>query len=183
MSLSPHRHRDRTAGAPQGRSAFADRPRPLQRRYQRAGSGLRGDGPLAARTCANPFDRVAAAHAAPGVLAVLTGHDMLADGLKPIPHAVRTGHPADIQLENTDGSPPFIPPHYPMAADEVRHVGDIVAMVVADSLAAAKDAAERVVVDYEELPAVVHSRASGGRGRAAGLVGCRIESVPRCHGR
>ena len=85
---------------------------------------------------------VAAASAAPGVLAVLTGHDLLADGLKPIPHAVRTGHPADIQLENTDGSPPFIPPHYPMAADEVRHVGDIVAMVVADSLAAAKDAAE-----------------------------------------
>ena len=68
---------------------------------------------------------------APGVLAVLTGRDMLADGLKPIPHAVRTGHPADIQLDNTDGSPPFIPPHYPMATDEVRHVGDIVAMVVA----------------------------------------------------
>jgi carbon-monoxide dehydrogenase large subunit len=101
---------------------------------------------------------VAPAMSAPDVLAVLTGHDLLADGLKPIPHAVRTGNPADIQLENTDGSPPFIPPHYPMAADEVRHVGDIVAMVVADSLAAAKDAAERVVVDYEELPAVVHSR-------------------------
>src|ERR1700756_2033513 len=69
---------------------------------------------------------VAAAIAAPGVLAVLTGRDLLADGLKPIPHAVRTGHPADIQLENADGSPPFIPPHYPMVADEVRHVGDIV---------------------------------------------------------
>ena len=85
---------------------------------------------------------VAAAQTAPGVLEVLTGHDMLADGLKPIPHAVRTGHPVDIQLDNTDGSPLFIPPHYPMAADEVRHVGDIVAMVVASSRAAAKDAAE-----------------------------------------
>src|SRR4051812_39049030 len=94
----------------------------------------------------------APAKATPGVLAVLTGRDLLADGLKPIPHAVRTGNSADIQLENTDGSPPFIPPHYPMASAEVRHVGDIVAMVVADSLAAAKDAAERVVVDYEELP-------------------------------
>jgi carbon-monoxide dehydrogenase large subunit len=101
---------------------------------------------------------VVLAMTAPGVLAVLTGHDLLADGLKPIPHAVRTGNPADIQLENTDGSPPFIPPHYPMAIDEVRHVGDIVAMVVADRLAAAKDAAELVMVDYEELPAVVHSR-------------------------
>src|SRR5690242_4189172 len=56
-----------------------------------------------------------AARTTPGVLAVLTGSDMLTDGLKPIPHAVRTGHPADIQLENADGSPPYIPPHYPMA--------------------------------------------------------------------
>ncbi len=53
---------------------------------------------------------------------MMTGRDMLADGLKPIPHAVRTGHPADIKLDNTDGSPPFIPPHYPLATDEVRHV-------------------------------------------------------------
>src|SRR5271166_3907330 len=100
---------------------------------------------------------VAAAMAAPGVLAVLTGQDMLADGLKPIPHAVRTGHPADIQLENADGSSPFIPPHYPMATDEVRHVGDIVAIVVATSRGMAKDAAELVLVDYAELPSVIHS--------------------------
>ena len=95
---------------------------------------------------------------AAGVLAVLTGRDMLADGLRPIPHAVRTGHPVDIQLENADGSPPFIPPHYPLVTDEVRHVGDIVAMVVATSRAAAKDASELVMVVYDELPAVVHSR-------------------------
>jgi carbon-monoxide dehydrogenase large subunit len=91
-------------------------------------------------------------------LTVLTGRDLLADGLRPIPHAILTGHPADIRLENSDGSPLFIPLHYPMAADEVHHVGDIVAMVVATSLAAAKDAAERIVVDYEVLPAVVNSR-------------------------
>jgi carbon-monoxide dehydrogenase large subunit len=101
---------------------------------------------------------VAAAQTTPGVLEVLTGHDMLADGLKPIPHAVRTGHPVDIQLDNTDGSPLFIPPHYPMATDEVRHIGDIVAMVVASSRAAAKDAADTVIVDYAELPVVIHSR-------------------------
>ena len=99
-----------------------------------------------------------AALAMPGVLAVLAGRDMLADGLKPIPHAVRTGHPVDIKLDNADGSPPFIPPHYPMASDEVRHVGDIVAMVVANTRAAAKDAAELVDVDYADLPAVIFSR-------------------------
>lgn len=100
---------------------------------------------------------VAAACAAPGVFAVLTGRDMQGDGLRPIPHSVRTGHPADIALDNTDGSPPFIPPHYPMATDEVRHVGDSVAMVVATSKSAAVDAAELVAVDYLELPAVVES--------------------------
>src|ERR1700733_777451 len=101
---------------------------------------------------------VAAAMRSSGVLTVLTGRDMLADGLKPIPHAVSTRNPVDIKLSNADGSPSFIPPHYPIAADEVRHVGDIVAMVVATSCAAAKDAAELVLVDYTELPAVVHSR-------------------------
>ena len=81
------------------------------------------------------------AAAAPGVLAVLTGRDMLANRLQAIPHSVGTRHPADITLENTDGSPPFIPPHFPMATTEVHHCGEIVAMVGAESLAAAKDAA------------------------------------------
>jgi carbon-monoxide dehydrogenase large subunit len=101
---------------------------------------------------------VAPAMCVPGVLAVLTGRDQASAGLRPIPHAVRTGHPADISLTNADGSPPFIPPHYPMATDEVRHVGDIVAMVVAEDRAAAKDGAERIAVDYEVLPSVVHAR-------------------------
>ena len=98
-----------------------------------------------------------AAGTAPGVLTVLTGRDMLADRLQAIPHSVGTRHPADITLENTDGSPPFIPAHFPMAPEEARHCGEIVAMVVATSLAAAKDGAELVVVDYEPLPAVAHS--------------------------
>ncbi len=97
------------------------------------------------------------AEAAPGVLAVLTGRDMLEDGLQAIPHSVGTRHPADITLENKDGSAPFIPPHFPMTMEEVRHCGEIVAMVVATTLAAAKDGAELVTVDYEALPAVTHS--------------------------
>jgi aerobic carbon-monoxide dehydrogenase large subunit len=100
------------------------------------------------------------AEAAPGVLAVLTGRDMLDDGLQAIPHSVGTRHPADITLENKDGSPPFIPPHFPMTAEEARHCGEIVAMVVGTSLAVAKDAAELVEVDYEPLPAVSHSVAA-----------------------
>ncbi len=101
-----------------------------------------------------------AAAAAPGVLAVLTGRDLLADGLGAIPHSVGTRHPADITLENKDGSPPFIPPHFLMAAGAAHHCGEIVAMVVAATLAAAKDAAELVGVDYEALPAIVHSVAA-----------------------
>ena len=100
------------------------------------------------------------ARGAPGVLAVLTGRDMLADGLKPIPHSVRTGHPADIRLDNIDGSEPFVPSHFPIATDEVHHVGEIVAMVVAETLAAAKDAAELIELDYAALPAVTDARAA-----------------------
>jgi carbon-monoxide dehydrogenase large subunit len=103
---------------------------------------------------------ITAAAAAPGVLAVLTGRDLLAERLQPIPHSVGTRHPADITLENKDGSAPFIPPHFPMTADEAHHCGEIVAMVVATTLAAAKDAAEIVAVDYEPLPSVTHSLAA-----------------------
>ena len=58
-----------------------------------------------------------AAHAASGVLAVLTGADMLADGLHPIPHAVWSNHPAEIFLPNSDGSKAYNPPHFCMATD------------------------------------------------------------------
>jgi carbon-monoxide dehydrogenase large subunit len=102
----------------------------------------------------------ATALAAPGVLAVLTGRDLREDGLQAIPHSVGTRHPADITLENSDGSRPFIPPHVLMATEEVHHCGEIVAMVVATSVAAAKDAAELVAVDYLALPAVTHSVAA-----------------------
>ena len=97
------------------------------------------------------------AAAAPGVLAVLTGRDLLEDGLQAIPHSVGTRHPADITLVNKDGSAPFIPPHFPMTVNEAHHCGEIVAMIVATTLAAAKDAAELVAVDYRPLPAVTHS--------------------------
>ncbi len=102
----------------------------------------------------------AEARAMPGVLAVLTGQDALADGLKRIPHLAAPGTPPDIVLHNRDGSPVPAAPHHVLPADRVRHVGAAVAFVIAETIAQAKDAAEKVVVDYEPLPAVTQGIAS-----------------------
>jgi len=100
------------------------------------------------------------AKAMPGVLAVLTGADVLADGLKPIPHKPWSPHPAETQLQNKGGVPPFEAPHYPLPADKARFVGEAVVMVVAETVHAAKDGAEAVEIDYEALPAVVETAAA-----------------------
>ena len=95
-----------------------------------------------------------AARAMPGVLAVLTGADVVADGLKDVPPTpIPMKPPADIALANRDGSAHGYAPQELLPTDRVRYVGQQVAMVVAETLAAAKDAAERIVVDYEVLPA------------------------------
>ena len=97
---------------------------------------------------------IAPAMAAPGVLAVLTGRDLLADGLKPIPHKVWSQHPAEVMLREHNGFKTFTAPHYALPSDKVRFVGEAVAMVIATTVAAAKDGAELVEIDYETLPAV-----------------------------
>jgi carbon-monoxide dehydrogenase large subunit len=96
------------------------------------------------------------------VLVILTGAQLLADGLKPIPHTPFSIHPAEIVLKNRDGSPAFVAPHYPLAVEKVRFIGEPVAFVVATSVASAKDAAELIRVHYEPLQAVVHTRAGTG---------------------
>jgi aerobic carbon-monoxide dehydrogenase large subunit len=96
---------------------------------------------------------VAAAMAVPGAIAVLTGADAIEDGLKPIPHRPILG-PPDIALGKRDASDKFLSSHRVLPTDKARFAGEAVAMVVADSLGAAKDAAERVTVDFEPLPAV-----------------------------
>jgi len=88
----------------------------------------------------------AAASAYEGVAAIFTGQDMLADGVG--------GLPCGWGINNKDGSPMVEPGHPPLAADTVRHVGDQVAVVIAESRTIARDAAEAIEVDYEELPAV-----------------------------
>ena len=99
---------------------------------------------------------VAGAHAAalPGVLAVLTAREAAADGLQPIPHRPVTVNPHEVVLKNRDGSAFTIPPCSAIAADKARFVGEVVAVVVAETAMAARDAAEHVEVDYEPLPAV-----------------------------
>ncbi len=98
--------------------------------------------------------------ALPGVIAVYTGADFLADGLKPIPYNVFTLHPAEIQLPNTDGTPPFVTACYSIAMEKARYAGEVVAMVIAQTVNIAKDGAELVEVDYEVLPSVTATRAA-----------------------
>jgi len=97
----------------------------------------------------------AAALQAPGVLAVLTGADLAADGLGNLP--------TDASRKRRDGAPAFTTPRPALIRDRVRHVGDPVALVVATSPEAAADAAELVAVDYAPLPAVTGAaRATNG---------------------
>src|SRR5262245_13610101 len=98
----------------------------------------------------------AAAMAVPGAIAVLTGMDAIKDGLKPIPHRPIIG-PPDVALGKRDASDKFLSPHRVLPSDKARFAGEAVAMVVADSLAAAKDAAERVAVGFVQLAAVNES--------------------------
>jgi len=95
------------------------------------------------------------AAALPGVLAVLTGADAAA--LAGIPHRPVPTNPHEVPLKSRDGSPFYVAPHPPLPADRVRHVGEPVVMVIAETPALARDGVERVQVDYDALPAVVHS--------------------------
>ena len=91
---------------------------------------------------------IKAAQAAPGVVDVLVGKD--------VADAKINGLPCGWLITSTDGQPMKEPPHPILALDKVRYVGDHVAMVVAETLEQAQNAAEMVDVDYEVLSAVVN---------------------------
>jgi len=93
----------------------------------------------------------------PGVLGLFTGADCLADNLGEIQHDPLPKTKYDIKLHGPGGRDIFIGPHLLLPADKARHVGEAVAMVVAETLSQALDAAEAVAVEYEELPCVTHS--------------------------
>ena len=90
-----------------------------------------------------------AAHAASGVLAILTGEDLAREGIGDIPCLSA--------VTNRDQSPSVLPPYPAITSGRVRHVGDTVAIVVAETAAEARDAAELITVNYEPLPAVVET--------------------------
>jgi aerobic carbon-monoxide dehydrogenase large subunit len=91
---------------------------------------------------------VAAAGAMPGVNGVFTAAYLDADGIGTLPCIARVATVA----------PMIMPPRRALARDRVRHVGDPVAFVVADTVQQARDAAERIAVVYRPLPAVVDAR-------------------------
>src|SRR5437867_5385906 len=122
----------------------------------------------------------AVARKMPGVLAVLTGADVAAEGLKPIHHIPQAMSPPDIKLDNSDGTPHLVVRPPILALDTVRSVGERVAFVVAETLALASDAAEAVRVEYEPLPLIAdvavdslvgdQAATEAGFGRAAHVV-------------
>src|SRR6185503_12920298 len=87
---------------------------------------------------------------APGVVAVYTGADLAA--------AKVGGLPCGWLITDVKGQPMKEPPYPALAQGKVRHVGERVAVVIAETLSQARDAADKIKVDYEELPAVVDGR-------------------------
>src|SRR5665811_2177119 len=102
-----------------------------------------------------------AAAAAPGVVAVFTGADLAAEEIG--------GLPCGWQIHNKDGSPMAEPPHPVIAVGKVRHVGDPIAVVIAETKQQAKDAAELVAIDYTDLPAAASLTAALAPGAATCL--------------
>ena len=99
----------------------------------------------------HPHARIAsvdtkAAAAIPGVVAIVTGEDLVRAGVKPIP--------ASADFKRGDGSPTASPPHHALAVGAVRFVGEAVAAVIAETRDAARDAVEAIDVRYEPLPMV-----------------------------
>jgi len=95
---------------------------------------------------------VAAAAAMPGVVAVVTGEELVRAGVKPLV--------ASTDFKRADGSPSESPPRRALAHETVRFVGEAVAAVAAETREQARDAAEAIEIDYEPLPAVVDPTAA-----------------------
>jgi carbon-monoxide dehydrogenase large subunit len=115
----------------------------------------------------HPHARIVAIDAGPalrlaGVLGVFTGADLAADGLGPIPHSPVPSNRHDLRLRGPGGGEIFVGPHLLLPADRARHVGEAVAMVVAETAAAAEAAVEAVRVTWAPLPFVTDTAAAAG---------------------
>jgi carbon-monoxide dehydrogenase large subunit len=141
-----------------GRFGSGQAVRRIEDRALLAGAGLFTDDFAPARLTHLVFLRAPHAHAriasidtapalaVPGVIAVITGEDLAGVGVKPME--------VTLPFKRPDGSALAAPPQPILAQGHVRFVGEAVAAVIAESPAAARDGAEAVLVDYEELPAV-----------------------------
>ena len=109
---------------------------------------------------------VEAAEVAPGVVAVLTGKDFEADGYGPVVHRAIEASPEDFTKPAFDETDPVAIefPQWPMPFDKVRHVGEPIACVIAETIADAENGAELVEVTIEELPAIVDVHQAAARG-------------------
>lgn len=96
----------------------------------------------------------------PGILGIFTGRDCAADSLKPIPHAPVPSTKYDMKLTAPGGGKVTVDQHVLLPIDKVRHVGEAVAMVVAETKEQALDAAEEITVEYEELPFVADAESA-----------------------
>jgi carbon-monoxide dehydrogenase large subunit len=93
-----------------------------------------------------------AARGAPGVLAIYTGEDLANAGIGPLPNAT--------PFKNSDGSPIIVPPRPALAVGRVRHAGEPIAVVIAETAEQAADAAELIYPDIDPLPAVINPAAA-----------------------
>ncbi len=94
----------------------------------------------------------AAAAGMPGVIGIFTGDDLRADNVGDIPSA--------LPLKNRDGSPYIVPPRPALAVGRVRHVGEAIAIVVAETALQAEDAVEAVKIDLSALPVITNAEAA-----------------------
>ncbi|MEO8485716.1 MAG: xanthine dehydrogenase family protein molybdopterin-binding subunit [Betaproteobacteria bacterium] len=136
---------------------------------------LPGQAVLAFLRSPHPHARIAsldatAARAMPGVVAILTGADLVAAGVRPLVQSA--------DFKRADGSKTAAPPQHALAVDVVRHVGECVAAVVAETAHQARDALEAIDAQYEPLPSVADVDAAVATGaalvwpKAAGNVAC-----------
>ena len=128
------------------------------------------------------IQRIGTARAAalPGVLAVLTGADAAADGMRPIPHDPEWTGPPDVELRLPGGFEAAVTPNLPLPVDTVRYCGEAVALVVAETTAIAADAGDLVEVDYVPLPAVTEARAAMAAGAPRLWPGCPSNLALTC---
>src|SRR5947207_3110153 len=117
------------------------RARCCRSRKSCSGSRLRRSGCM-------KFAKRAAAETMPGVTGVVTGHDLVSAGVKPLPNSA--------DFKRPDGKPLASPPRHALAVDTVRFVGEAVAVVLAQTRVQAQDAMEAIDIRYDVLPAVTN---------------------------